>query len=89
MALFVGKLTLFMGLVHNMLLPLAIALVLASIISAGYYLRVVVSLFLQEGEKRFPPAKVSGGEALTLLLCSLLVLLLGIFPNLLYDLIKL
>ncbi len=89
MALFVGKLTLFMGLVHNMLLPLAIALVLASILSAGYYLRVVVSLFLQEGEKRFPPTKVSGGEALTLLLCSLLVVLLGIFPNLLYDLIKL
>ncbi len=89
MALFVGKLTLFMGLVNNMLLPLAIALVLASILSAGYYLRVVVSLFLQEGEKRFPLAKVSGGEALTLLLCSLLMVLLGIFPNLLYDLIKL
>ncbi len=88
MALFVGKLGLFMGLVNTLLLPLALAFVVASIISAGYYLRVIVSMFLEEGEKRFPPTKVSGGEALTLLLCSLFVVLLGIFPHLLYDLIR-
>lgn len=89
MALFVGKLGLFIGLVNTMLLPLALALVLASILSAGYYLRVIVSMFLEEGEKRFPPARVSGGEAFAILLCSLLVVLLGIFPHLLYDLIRL
>ncbi len=89
MALFVGKLTLFMGLVHTMLFPLALALLVASSISAGYYLRVIVYLFLEEGEKRFLPAKVSGGEAFTLLVCFLLVVLLGIFPNILYDLIRL
>ncbi|MEJ5339072.1 MAG: NADH-quinone oxidoreductase subunit N [Aquificaceae bacterium] len=87
MALFVGKLGLFIGLVNTMLFPLAFALVLASIISAGYYLRVIVSMFLEKDEKRFPPARVSGGEAFTLLLCSILVVLLGIFPHLLYDLI--
>ncbi|MEN3028003.1 MAG: NADH-quinone oxidoreductase subunit N [Aquificaceae bacterium] len=89
MALFVGKLGLFMGLAETLLFPLALAFVLASILSAGYYLRVIVLMFLEEGEKRFPPARVSGGEALTLLFCSLLVLLLGIFPHLLYDLIRL
>lgn len=89
MALFVGKLGLFMGLVDSLLLPLALAFALASILSAGYYLRVIVSMFLEESDRKFPPAKVSGGEALTLFLCALLVLLLGIFPHLLYDLIKL
>lgn len=89
MALFIGKLGLFIGLVNTMLLPLALALVLASIVSAGYYLRVVVSMFLEEGEKRFPSVKVSGGEALVLLVCSLLIILLGIFPHLFYDLISL
>lgn len=88
MALFVGKLGLFMGLVNSMLFPLALAFVVASIISAGYYLRVIVSMFLEEGEKKYPPAKVSGGEALTLMVCSLFMLLLGIFPHLFYDLIK-
>ncbi|MFN3976025.1 MAG: NADH-quinone oxidoreductase subunit N [Aquificaceae bacterium] len=89
MALFVGKLTLFMGLVNSKLLPLAFAFVIASIISAGYYLRVVVSMFLEEGERKYPPAKVSGGEALTLLICSLFTLLFGILPHLFYDLIRL
>ncbi len=88
MALFVGKLTLFMGLVNATLLPLALAFAVASLISAGYYLRVLVAVFLEEGERKYTPAKVSGGEAFTVLLCSLLVLLLGLFPNLLYDLIK-
>ncbi|MDW8066509.1 MAG: NADH-quinone oxidoreductase subunit N [Aquificaceae bacterium] len=89
MALFVGKLGLFMGLVNSFLLPLALAFVIASIVSAGYYLRVIVSMFLEEGEKRYPPTRVSGGEALTILLCSLIILILGIFPHLLYDLIEL
>ncbi|MCX8164914.1 MAG: NADH-quinone oxidoreductase subunit N [Aquificaceae bacterium] len=89
MALFVGKLTLFMGLVNSMLFPLALFLVVASILSAGYYLRVLVSLFLEEGEKKYAPTRVSGGEAFALLLCSILVLLLGIFPHLLLDLIRL
>ncbi|MFN3947816.1 MAG: NADH-quinone oxidoreductase subunit N [Aquificaceae bacterium] len=88
MALFVGKLTLFMGLVNSQLLFLALAFVIASIISAGYYLRVVVSMFLEEGERKYPHTKVSGGEALTLFLCSIFMLLLGIFPHLFYDLIK-
>ncbi len=89
MALFVGKLTLFMGLVNSNLLPLALAFAVASIISAGYYLRVVVAMFLEEGEKKFPPARISGGETLVLVVCSLFMILLGIFPHIFYDLIKL
>ncbi|MDW8096199.1 MAG: NADH-quinone oxidoreductase subunit N [Aquificaceae bacterium] len=89
MALFVGKLALFMGLVKAMLVPLALAFVVASIVSAGYYLRVIVSMFLEEGEKRFAPVRVSSGEALALLVCSILVLVLGLFPHLFYDLVSL
>jgi len=84
MALFVGKLGIFMGLVKENLMPLAVAFLVASLVSSGYYLRVIVAMFLEEGEQRFRPAKVSGGEAFVLLFCSLLVVLLGLFPQLVY-----
>ena len=88
MALFVGKLGIFMGLIKEGLMPLAIAFVVASLISAGYYLRVVVAMFLEDGEQKFKPAKVSGGEAFVLLLCSLLVVLFGLFPQLVYAFLR-
>ncbi|WP_448587180.1 NADH-quinone oxidoreductase subunit N [Thermocrinis sp.] len=88
MALFVGKLNLFLGLVHTMLMPLAFAFVIASIVSAGYYLRAVSYIFLEEGEGRFRRVSLSAGESLAILVCILFVLILGLFPQLLSDFIK-
>lgn len=88
MALFVGKLGIFMGLVESKLLPLAIAFVIASIVSAGYYLKVIVYMFLQEGERKFLPSKVSTGESLALLFSTLAVILLGLFPNIVMSFLK-
>ncbi len=88
MALFVGKLGILMGLVQSNLTPLAIAFVIASIISAGYYLKVIVYMFLEEGERKFTPAKASAGESIAILVSALAVILLGIFPNIVLSLLK-
>jgi len=89
MALFVGKLNLFLGLVHANLSLLAFAFVIASIISAGYYLKVVSYMFLEEGERKYENVSVSAGESLVILVCSILVVLFGLFPHLLLNFIKL
>ncbi len=88
MALFVGKLTLFMGLVHSNLLPLALAFVVASIISAGYYLKVVVYMFLYDGERRFAPARVSAGEGVSILSSVIATTVLGLFPYVILNFIR-
>jgi NADH-quinone oxidoreductase subunit N len=89
MALFVGKLGMFMGLVKAGLGFLALAFVVASIISAGYYLKLISVMFLEEGEVRFRGGSLSAGESFTLLVCLIFILLLGLFPQLLYTYIKL
>ena len=88
MAVFVGKLTLFMGLVKNDLFLYALAFAVASIISAGYYIKVIVYMFLYGRERAMSPARVSAGESFTLMLTGALVLFLGIFPAFLMDWIR-
>ncbi len=87
MALFIGKLGIFAGLAKVGLLPLALLFVVASIISAGYYLKVIVYMFLEGEERRWQKVKLSAGEAFVIMLCAVLVVLFGIFPSVLYDLI--
>jgi len=86
-AVFVGKLGIFMGLVKNQLFLYAFLFVLASLISAGYYLKVIVYMFLYEKERDWGRTSVSSGESLSLIVTSLLVLLLGIFPDALLGLL--
>ncbi len=87
MAIFVGKLGIFMGLVKNDLLVLAILLVIASLISAGYYLKIIVYVFLYEKERDLGSISVSAGESFALLISAVFVLLLGVFPNTLISLL--
>jgi hypothetical protein len=46
-------------------------------------------MFLEEGEVRFRGGSLSAGESFTLLVCLIFILLLGLFPQLLYTYIKL
>jgi len=85
MAVFVGKLGIFMGLLKNDLLPLAVLFVLASVISAGYYLKVIVYMFLYEREKGTGAVGLSAGESFTLMVSCAGVLVLGLFPGILID----
>ena len=88
MALFVGKLGIFMGLVNSNLLPLALAFVLASILSAGYYLKVVVYMFLKDGEKKFNPTRVSFGESISIAASIIAVGTMGILPQVILNFIR-
>ena len=85
MAVFVGKLGLFVGLVKNELILQALLLAIASIISAGYYLKVVVYMFLHEKERDLGYSSASAGESFALILTSVGIILFGLFPQLVLD----
>ncbi len=87
MALFIGKLGIFAGLVKLDLLPLALLFLLASLISTGYYLKVIVYMFMEGSERKWQKVEVSVGEAFVILVCAIAVVFLGLFPNVLYELI--
>ncbi len=86
-AIFLGKLGLFIGLVKTHQLPLAALFAVASLISAGYYLKVIVYMFLYKGERRFGSAELSAGEAFTILVAGFFVILLGLFPQIVLNLL--
>ncbi len=86
-AIFLGKLGIFFGLVKTHQLVLAILFAIASLISAGYYLKVIVYMFLYRGEKKFGDTYVSAGEAFTILVSGFLVIFLGLFPQIVLNLL--
>src|SRR5262249_37182948 len=63
---------------------LVVAGVLNSLVSVYYYLRVVVAMYFRDGARNFSP---TDGVSLRagLLLTTLVVLLLGIFPSTFVD----
>ncbi|MFY0252386.1 NADH-quinone oxidoreductase subunit N [Chitinophaga sp. 30R24] len=63
------------------LLWLVIVAVLCAAISVYYYFRVIIAMYFKSGDPEVVP--VSGGFKATLVLAIALVLLLGLFPNLL------
>ncbi len=66
----------------------AIAGVLMSVIALAYYLRVIVAMYMQPAsEKVAPPMTRNPEAALFTGLCALGVLLLGVLPGLLMDLL--
>jgi NADH-quinone oxidoreductase subunit N len=76
---FIAKYKVFAAAVSSGMAWLAIVGVLASAVSAYYYLRVIVAMFMQEKNQ---PLKLSmTASALTLAVVALAVLLLGIFPT--------
>lgn len=84
---FYGKYQIFKELVGTGHLGLAILGVLASLVSVGYYLKVVMALFLDEPSAEqareaaeLPPVETPYSSA-TVLVCGLLVLLLGLLPG--------
>jgi NADH-quinone oxidoreductase subunit N len=81
---FVGKLRVFTAAVAADHAVLAVIGLLMSVISAYYYLRVVVAMYMEEpqGEDRW--AQVTGGARLVIALCALAVLALGLLPGRLF-----
>lgn len=84
---FTGKFLIFAAAIRGGEIPLAVTGILTAAVSAYYYLRVVVVLFMQEPqETEFPVT--SATMAGVLAAASACILVLGLFPSLLLNLFK-
>jgi NADH-quinone oxidoreductase subunit N len=79
---FLGKFFLFRTVIEGGYIGLAIIGVLTSLVSAYYYLRVVVIMYMQEGEPQVSPA---AWVRLTAFGSAILVVALSIFASPLFD----
>jgi NADH-quinone oxidoreductase subunit N len=78
---FVGKFQLFRAAVDGGYVALAIVGFLMSVVSAYYYLRVVVAMYMREPVGEDPWSPVSAGSAVTLAFAAVVVLGLGVYPG--------
>jgi NADH-quinone oxidoreductase subunit N len=78
---FVGKFHLFNAAVGAGYVNLAVIGMLMSVVSAYYYLRVVVAMYMREpvGEDTWAPVGVGAATALTV--ATVVVLVLGVYPG--------
>ena len=84
---FMGKVFLFIGAVQAHMIALAVFGVLASVIGAFYYLRVIWSMFFEEPSREYP-SNLFGYSPLAgiaVVICAIATLVFGIMPSGLYD----
>ncbi len=83
---FMGKVFVFIAAVNAHQYPLAVIGLIASVIGAAYYLRIVYTMYFQSAKREFPTHvwRYAPGADVALILCAILTLLFGIFPSLLY-----
>jgi NADH-quinone oxidoreductase subunit N len=78
---FIGKFFVFKAAIEKDLLWLALVGIANSLVSLGYYLRVVYVLYMREPLEEERPAPLSPESRFALLLCGLFTLAIGIFPS--------
>jgi NADH-quinone oxidoreductase subunit N len=78
---FTGKFLIFSAAVDAGQVPLAILVVLMSVVSVYYYLRVPVLMYMREPGDEPPRAGLDSGEIAVLAVCAVGVVYLGLFPN--------
>lgn len=79
---FFAKFYVFRAAVHSGLIGLTIVALLNSVISVYYYFKIIVLMYMREGETEVSTERVRGPLALALAVCVFGVFYLGIFPNL-------
>jgi NADH-quinone oxidoreductase subunit N len=77
---FFGKYYVFFAAIKSQMTWLAIIGVLASLVSAYYYLRVVVLMYFREGHADIV-SKPSRAALAVVVVCAIAVLVLGLFPS--------
>jgi NADH-quinone oxidoreductase subunit N len=77
---FFGKYYVFLAAVKANMVWLAIVGVLTSVVSAYYYLRIVVLMYFHDGDADIP-VKPTMSTIIVIVLCAVFVLLLGLFPS--------
>jgi NADH-quinone oxidoreductase subunit N len=89
---FVGKYFIFQAAIQRALqgsqlfLVLAIVGILTSVVSAAYYLKVLVYMYMQEPDGEPVYVHTGPDSGLALLVSTVGILLLGVYPSLVYDL---
>ena len=80
---FLGKFYLFQAALHNRLYYLVVIAVLNSVVSAYYYLRVIVIMYMQPEPELKEPVRVDRGPTLALvcLVAAVMTVILGLFPS--------
>jgi NADH:ubiquinone oxidoreductase subunit 2 (chain N) len=81
---FVGKALVFLGLAIKNIYWLGFVLILATAISTGYYVRIVVLMFMKDVEIRFKP-HYNVLENVSIGLLVFLTFILGMFPFVLWN----
>lgn len=82
---FMGKFFVFKAAIEKDLLWLALVGVANSLVSLGYYLRVVYVLYMREPVEDQPPVTLTADSRLALAICGLGVLAVGLFPSRILD----
>lgn len=83
---FLGKYLVFSVAVRAEMIPAAVIGVLLSVVALGYYLRIVVAMYMQpEVEGRPVPAEARPVSAAMALVCAVMVLVLGVLPGWFLD----
>jgi NADH-quinone oxidoreductase subunit N len=84
---FIGKFGLFLAAIDAGYTGLALVAILASLVSVAYYIRVVMVMFARSDDSPTLPATVAS-EGIVIALCVAGVLLLGLYPGPLLDLLQ-
>lgn len=85
---FIGKFFVFKAAMEQGLYALAIIGVVNSLVSIGYYLKVVYVLYMREPLEEERPPALAPADRIALALCGAGVLVLGIFPAGLWNLAR-
>ncbi len=84
---FVAKVSVFSAAVDAGYWPLALIGVIASVIAAYFYIRIIVVMYMQEPDEAAPvPASPAAGLALAP--AAIATLVLGVFPSLLFEVLE-
>jgi NADH-quinone oxidoreductase subunit N len=84
---FAGKFFIFQSAIKSQLFILAVIGMLNSVVSAYYYLRVIVVMYMTDEEKPFIKAPEFSGTIFINTLMGILVVLLGVFPQRFLDIL--
>lgn len=85
---FIGKFFVFKAAIERGLYALAVIGVVNSLISIGYYLKVVYVMYMREPVEPEGPPPLAVADRLALSLCAAGILVLGIFPSPLWTLAR-
>jgi NADH-quinone oxidoreductase subunit N len=77
---FTGKFYVFGAAVQSGFIWLAVIGVLNSVVSAYYYIRVIVTMYMYDGEKRIEPLSARPALASAIVVAALATILVGVFP---------